>query len=267
MSTVNTSQTSAQPQSRRFKDQTVVVTGASSGIGRNTALAFAKEGANVVVAARRDDRLKSLVDEIKELGSKAIAVKADISIEADNKTLIEEAVKAFGSINAVFLNAGVFSSDNKPIWEADSKTWQKNYHVNVFGVQLGLKYALKQLVAQNKGGSVVINSSAVGLVSQENLQNNSGYTSSKFAVTGIVKYVAAEAANHNIRINAVAPGVIETDMTGGAEGAQQFAKAVHIIKRPGKVKDVASAVLFLADPQNDFITGISLPVDGGFTSK
>jgi len=122
-------------------------------------------------------------------------------------------------------------------------------------------------VAQGNGGSVIVNSSAVGLTSQEVLANNSGYTSSKFAVTGIVKYVAAEAAKHNIRVNAVAPGVIETDMTGGEAGAKGMASATHIFKRPGKGKDIANAVLFLANPDNDFITGISLPVDGGFTSK
>eukprot|EP00954_Amorphochlora_amoebiformis_P002744 215342-Amorphochlora_amoeboformis.AAC.1 len=98
----------------------------------------------------------------------------------------------------------VFSSLAKPIWETDPNTWQKNYNVNVFGVFYGLKAALAQMVAQGKGGSVIVNSSAGGLESKEALQGHSGYTSSKFAVTGIVKYVAAEAAGHNIRVNAIA---------------------------------------------------------------
>ncbi|GAB5361958.1 hypothetical protein AAMO2058_000757400 [Amorphochlora amoebiformis] len=122
------------------------------------------------------------------------------------------------------------------------------------------------MVSQGKGGSVIVNSSAAGLGSSEALQGNSGYTSSKFEVTGIVKYVAAEAAKHNIRINAVAPGVIETDMTDG-HGAKQLAESMQIIKRPGQTKDVSNALLFLANPENNFITGISLPMDGGFTSK
>ncbi|GAB5360777.1 hypothetical protein AAMO2058_000656700 [Amorphochlora amoebiformis] len=258
---------STQSNSSSINGKTALVTGASSGIGRASAVALAKAGAKVVVAARRQDKLKDLVKEIKDFGGDALAVKVDVTSLEDNKAAVKAAVEKFGSLDIVFLNAGVFSSSGKPIWETDVKTWEKNYQVNVFGVYYGLKAALAQMVSQGKGGSVIVNSSAVGLKSQEALQGNSGYTSSKFAVTGIIKYVAAEAAKHNIRINAVAPGVIETDMTGGAHGAQKFAEAVHIIKRPGQTKDISNAVLFLANPDNNFITGISLPVDGGFTSK
>mmetsp|Transcript_247 Transcript_247/g.388 ORF Transcript_247/g.388 Transcript_247/m.388 type:complete len:266 (-) Transcript_247:83-880(-) len=246
---------------------TALVTGASSGIGYASAIALAKAGANVVVGARREDRLAKLVKEIEDFDGKALAVKLDVTKAQDNDAAVAAAVKTFGQLDVVFLNAGVFSSKAKPIWETDAKTWTNNYEVNVFGVYHGLKASLAQMVKQGKGGSVIVNSSAVGLKSQENLANHSGYTSSKFAVTGIVKYVAAEAAKHNIRVNAVAPGVISTDMTGGDHGAEQFAKAVHIFKRPGQTKDIANAVLFLANPDNNFITGISLPVDGGFTSK
>jgi len=259
--------TSATGSTSTLVGKTVIITGASSGIGRASALAFASAGANVVVGARREDKLKDLVQEIEKKGGKAVAVKCDVVETRDNEQLVAKAVETFGSVDVAMLNAGVFSSENKPIWETDSKVWRRNYEVNVFGVQLGLKHVLKQMVQQGKGGSVIITSSAVGLRPQENLQGHSGYTSSKYAITGLVSYVAAEAAKHNIRVNAVSPGVIETDMTGGAEGAQQFANAVHIIKRPGHVKDVANAAMFLANPDNNFITGISLPVDGGFTSK
>jgi len=255
------------PSTKGFAGKTVVITGASSGIGRATAVAFAQAGANVVVGARREDRLKDLVSEIKSKGGKAVAVRCDVAVAEDNAKLVEKAVEAFGSVDIAFLNAGVFSSDEKPIWETDTKLWMKNYEVNVFGVYHGLKCALKQMVKQGKGGSVVITSSGVGLRASEKLQGKSGYTSSKFAITGLVSYVAAEAAKHNIRVNAVSPGVIETDMSGGAEGAAQFAEAIQIIKKPGKVDDISRAVLYLADPSNTFITGISLPVDGGYTSK
>mmetsp|Transcript_9627 Transcript_9627/g.14416 ORF Transcript_9627/g.14416 Transcript_9627/m.14416 type:complete len:263 (-) Transcript_9627:119-907(-) len=253
--------------STKLAGLTALVTGASSGIGYESAIALAQAGANVVVGARREDRLQKLVKEIKEFGGNALAVKLDVTKEEDNDAAVAAAIKKFGRLDIVFLNAGVFSSVNKPIWETDAKTWTKNYEVNVFGVYNGLKSALAQMVKQGKGGSVIINSSAVGLKSQENLANHSGYTSSKFAVTGIVSYVSAEAAKHDIRVNAVAPGVISTDMTGGDKGAQAFANGVQIFKRPGKTKDIANAVLFLANPDNDFITGISLPIDGGFTSK
>mmetsp|Transcript_19761 Transcript_19761/g.29544 ORF Transcript_19761/g.29544 Transcript_19761/m.29544 type:complete len:324 (+) Transcript_19761:114-1085(+) len=253
--------------SKKLSGLTALVTGASSGIGYESAIALAKAGANVVVGARREDRLAKLVNEIEEFGGKALAVKLDVTNAEQNDAAVTAAVKTFGQLDIVFLNAGVFSSIAKPIWETDAKTWRKNYEVNVFGVYHGLKSTIAQMVKQGKGGSIIVNSSAVGLQSQENLANHSGYTSSKFAVTGIVSYVSAEAAKHNIRVNAIAPGVIATDMTGGDKGAQQFANGVQIFKRPGQTKDIANAVLFLSNPDNNFVTGISLPVDGGFTSK
>ncbi|GAB5353291.1 hypothetical protein AAMO2058_000024600 [Amorphochlora amoebiformis] len=257
----------AESKTSPFAGKVALVTGASSGIGYASAAALAKAGAKVVVAARRKAALDDLVKEIEKAGGTAMAVKLDVTKEEENFAAVKAAVDKYGSLDIAYLNAGVYSSDGKSVWEGDSKVWEKNYFVNVFGVYYGMKAAMKQMVDQGKGGSILVTSSAVGLQSHEELAGSSGYTSSKFAVTGMVKYIAAEGVKHNIRVNAVAPGVIVTPMVGGDKGAEQFAKMVHIIKRPGKPKDIANAVLYLTNPENDFVTGISLPVDGGFTSK
>jgi len=244
--------------------KTAIITGASSGIGYATALYVAKRGINVVVAARRVDKLKQLVQEIKLAGGSALAVKCDVSNKEDNLSMVESAVKTFGSVDFAFLNAGVCSQEGKPVWETDINVIMKNFDVNVKGTFLGVQAITPQMIKQ-KRGAIVINTSICGLRALPMISNPgiTGYSSSKFALTGLMQYLAVEVAKHNIRVNCVAPGAIETDMTG--HSVSQLAKEMHLFPKPGKPVDVAKAVQYLFE--SEFVTGTTMSVDGGALIK
>jgi NAD(P)-dependent dehydrogenase (short-subunit alcohol dehydrogenase family) len=256
---------------KSFQDKVVLITGGSSGIGRTTAIAFAREGANVVVTSRRENEGKETVRLVKEAGSEGIFIRTDVSKERDVKAMVEATVKAYGRLDYAFNNAGI-EGDAAPLAEQTVNNYEAVLGINVRGVFLSMKYEIPQML-KNGRGAIVNMSSIAGLIG---FPGFSLYIASKHAVLGLTKTAALEYAKSDIRINAVSPAVIETDMVDrfigkigvGKEGEmrQQLA-AMHPIGRTGKPEEIASAVLYLCSDGASFVTGQALTIDGGYTAQ
>ena len=248
----------------QFTDKVVLVTGGTSGIGAETARAFAKEGAKVVLSGRRGKEGLAVAEAITAAGGEAHFVAADVASEDDVKRLVAETVHRHGRLDVVFANAGVESLG--PITEFSVAEYDKAFGANVKGVFLTLKYAVPELLKTK--GVAVVTSSVAGHVG---MANNSVYVASKHAVEGVVKSVALEYAEKGVRVFAVAPAGIETAMVDRIAGADSAMRskftALHPMGRIGRPEEVASAVLFLASGAASFMTGHSLPVDGGWLAK
>jgi NAD(P)-dependent dehydrogenase (short-subunit alcohol dehydrogenase family) len=249
----------------QFGGKVVLVTGGTSGIGEATAKAFAQAGAKVVLSGRREKEGLAVVEAIKQAGGTAHFVKADVAVEADVKRLVAEAVQKFGRLDVAFNNAGVESM--APLAEATADDYRKVFDINVLGVLLSLKYELPEL---EKTRGVVISTSSIAGV--KGMTGAGVYVASKHAVEGLTKTAALEYAAKGVRVFAVAPAVIDTAMfdrfAGGAASEQGKAMAaMHPVGRAGKPDEVAAAVLFLASDAASFMTGHSLPVDGGWLTK
>lgn len=247
-----------------FQNKVAIVTGATSGIGRDTAIAFARDGAKVVVAGRRETEGAEVVATIKAAGGEAIFVKTDVSVEADAKNLVEKTLAAFGRLDFAFNNAGIYA-DTGPITTATAELYEKTFGINVAGVLYGMKYQIPAMLSSG-GGSIVNNASSLGL---SVVPGAAVYNASKFAVIGLTKTAAVEFSAQGVRVNAVCPAVIETEINASARGdsqAHDFLLSKHPIGRFGKVEEISAAVLFLCSPGASFTTGIALPVDGGFTA-
>ncbi|MEZ6142649.1 MAG: glucose 1-dehydrogenase [Zavarzinella sp.] len=248
-----------------FSGKVVLITGGTSGIGKVTALQFAHHGAKVVVAGRREKEGQDVVAEITKAGGEAIFVRTDVANEEDVKNLVDTTVTHFGRLDIAFNNAGVEYAS--PTTEFRVEDYQRVFDINVKGVFLSLKYEIPAML--KTGGSIINTSSIAGHIG---MAGAGIYIASKHAVEGITKTAALEFAQQNIRINAVAPGAIVTDMIerfagpAGSEGNKMLA-ALHPVGRMGKSEEVAAAVLFLASDAASFTTGISLPVDGGFLAR
>ncbi len=249
-----------------FQNKVVLITGATSGIGKVSALAFAKAGAKVVVSGRREAEGQAVVSEIKAAGGEATFVKADVAVEADVEALVAKTVATYGRIDVAFNNAGVEHSGS--VVEATEADYRYVFDINVWGVLNSMKHEIPVMLKQ--GGGVIINtSSAVGYVA---MAGASIYVASKHAVEGLTKAAALEYAKQGIRVNAVAPAAIETDMMnrftgGGSEEALTYMRTLHPVGRLGRSEEIANAVLFLASDGASFITGTSLKVDGGFLAQ
>jgi NAD(P)-dependent dehydrogenase (short-subunit alcohol dehydrogenase family) len=246
-----------------FSNKVALITGGTSGIGKTTALAFAKAGAKVVISGRREAEGKAVVAEIEAAGGTARFVRADVAVEADVKNLVEQTVTAFGRLDIAFNNAGV--EWMAPLADATEADYRRLFDTNVWGVIASLKYEIPAML-KTGGGAIVNTSSVAGHVG---LAGASLYIGTKHAVEGITKSIALEFANQGIRINAVAPAVIDTAMVdrfAGQEGPQrEYLASLHPIGRTGKTDEVANAVLFLCSDAASFILGESLKVDGGLT--
>jgi NAD(P)-dependent dehydrogenase (short-subunit alcohol dehydrogenase family) len=256
---------------KSFQNKVALITGGSSGIGRATAVAFAREGAKVVVASRRVKESEETIKLVKEAGSDGISVKTDVSKEAEVRAMVEKTIKAYGRLDYAFNNAGI-EGDVAPLAEQTIDNYEAVLSINVRGVFLSMKYEIPQML-KNGGGAIVNMSSVGGLIA---FPGFSLYVASKHAVLGLTKTAALEYAKSGIRINAVSPAVIETDMMDrfvgkvgvGKEGEmrQQLA-AMHPIGRTGKPEEIASAVLYLCSDGASFVTGQTLAIDGGFTAQ
>ena len=251
---------------KRLQDKVAIITGSRRGIGRGIALAFAKEGCKVVVSDYVEDKDgKNTANEIKKLGSDAIFVKADVSKEKDVKNLVGKAVKKFGKLNIMVNNAGIVSFGTADT--LTEKDWDKVINVNLKGVFFGTKYAAKQMLKQGKGGRIINISSIAGLVGFPGI---SAYCASKGGVTEFTREAALDYASKGITVNAVNPGVIETDMTKGMIEDKETSKNLlenTPVGRFGNPEDIGNAAVFLALDESSFITGHNLVVDGGWTAR
>lgn len=249
-----------------FSGKVALVTGGTSGIGKETALQLARGGAKVVVAGRRIEEGKAVVEEIKAAGGTALFVQTDVTKEAEVKRLVETTVAQFGRLDIAFNNAGIELAG--PVTEFTEADYRKVFDINVLGVFLSQKYEIPAML-KSGGGSIINTSSIVGHVG---MPGASIYIASKHAVEGITRTTALELATQGIRVNAVAPGAIATDMIdrfAGTEGSEtrDWLASQHPMGRLGLAKEVAAAVLYLASDAASFTTGTSLPVDGGYLAK
>lgn len=245
----------------RFKDRVVIVTGGASGIGEATASEFAKEGAKVIIA---DVSEKGQVysDKLNAQGYDTIFVKADVSIEGDIKNTVTEAVEKYGKLDVMFANAGI--NIGADIHDLDLATWQKVIDINLTSVFLSNKYAIEQFQKQGTGGVIVNSGSIHSLVAKNAL---APYSASKGGVKMLTQQVASRYTKEGIRANAVAPGYIRTPLTNTlSEEVINELASLHPIGRLGKPIEVAKTVLFLASDDASFISGVTLPIDGGFTA-
>jgi NAD(P)-dependent dehydrogenase (short-subunit alcohol dehydrogenase family) len=243
----------------------VLITGALTGIGRATALAYAHEGARLIVSGRNEQKGDSLARELRALGAEAEFVRADVRHEDDVRSLVDRTVERFGRLDVAVNNAGTEGTPG-PVTEQSAETYAAVFDTNVLGVLLSLKHELRVMLAQG-AGSIVNVSSVVG---RKGFPNASVYTASKHAVEGLTKSAALEVAEKGVRINAVAPGPIETGMldrfTGGAEVKAAFAAQVPA-RRIGTVEEIARTIVFLGSDQAAFLTGESIAVDGGLQAE
>jgi NAD(P)-dependent dehydrogenase (short-subunit alcohol dehydrogenase family) len=241
--------------------QVVLITGALTGIGRATAVAFAAGGANVVVAGRREEDGKRLEKELRELGADAQFVKVDVRHEPELQSLIDETVKRFGRLDVAVNNAGT-EGVKGPVTSQTAETYAGTFETNVLGVLLSMKHELRVMVPQGKG-SIINVSSTLG---HEGVAGHALYAASKHAVEGLTKSAALEVAGTGVRVNTVAPGPVDTGMLGRFAGTSEAKAALAggvPIGRIAEPNEVAAAVEFLASDRASFITGHSLLVDGG----
>jgi NAD(P)-dependent dehydrogenase (short-subunit alcohol dehydrogenase family) len=242
----------------------VLITGALTGIGRATALAFAKEGARIVIAGRRDEAGQNLVAELRRLDAEAEYVNADVRHEDDVRNLVDKTVARFGRLDVAVNNAGTEGKPG-PVTEQSAESYAATFDTNVLGTLLSMKHELRVMLPQGRG-SIVNVSSAYGRIGTAGA---SVYVASKHAVEGLMKSAALEVAGLGVRVNVVAPGPIDTGMltrfTGSDERKAGLVGGVPL-KRMGRPEEIAQAVVFVASDKASFITGASLAADGGMTA-
>ncbi|MED3551049.1 glucose 1-dehydrogenase [Cytobacillus praedii] len=250
----------------RLDNKVAIITGGGTGIGKETALLFAKEGAKIVITDINQESGQLAVNEIKENGGEALFIRHDVSKEEDWKLVAEETIKRFGKVDVLFNNAGIYMI--KPLAEIELEEWNRLMSINVTGVFLGMKHIMP-LIAKNKKGSVINASSIAGLTGAP---GHVLYGASKGAVRMMTKDAAMEYAAAGVRVNSIHPGYIDTGMADYASqvtgnSKDQLGKDLFPLGRLGAVKDVANMVLFLASDESAFSTGAEFVIDGGATAR
>ena len=244
----------------------VLITGALTGIGRAAAIAFAREGNRLVVSGRHEDKGQALAAELRALGTEAEFVRADVRHEADVRNLIDRTVERFGRIDVAVNNAGT-EGELGPIVEQSSANYETTFAVNVLGTLLSLKHEMRVMLPQRSGS--IINLSSIG--GQVGMAGASVYVASKHAVEGLTKSAALEGAAAGVRVNAVAPGPVETQMldrfvSGSDEAKARFLAAIPA-GRASTPEEIAQTIVFLASDKAKYLTGQRIAVDGAFTAQ
>jgi NAD(P)-dependent dehydrogenase (short-subunit alcohol dehydrogenase family) len=248
-----------------FEGKVALVTGGSSGIGRATALAFAAEGARVAVAARRSVESGETVALIRKQGGDAIFIQTDVAQPAQVERMVKTTVDRFGRLDFAFNNAGVLGSSFIPTADYDLGTWDRVIAINLSGVFFSMKYEIPAMLASG-GGSIVNMSSVAGQIGGH---VGVAYYASKHGVIGVTKAAANEYSAKGVRVNAVCPAVIKTDMAAEAFPPEMEERLVsmHPIGRLGTSREVADVVTFLCSDKASFVTGHALAIDGGLLSR
>ncbi len=251
-----------------LEGKVAIVTGAASGIGAATARALATAGARVAVADIDEEGANKVAESIHDSAGEAIAVAVDVSDERQIEAMVESTVRAFGGIDILHNNAAITNTDflrrDQAIHELDTSVWDQSMIVNLRSYMLGVKYAVPHMI--RRGGGVIVNTaSGAGLLSEF---RRAAYGTSKAAIVGLTRNVAAQYGHQNIRCVAVSPGAILTQAMDAYVPPQmvEMLKRHNLLPRLGRPQDIADAVVFLASDSASFITGVTLPVDGGITS-
>lgn len=250
----------------RLANKVALITGAGSGIGREAALLFAREGAQVVVSDINAPGGEETVELIQAAGGSAAFVRADVSQAADVQAMIAAAETHYGQLNVLFNNAGIFHPDDGSVLDTEDAIWDLTININLKGVFLGCKYGIPALLRAG-GGSVINTASFVALVGAATSQ--SAYTASKGGVLSLTREMAVEFARQNIRVNALCPGPVETPLLEELlrDPARRQRRLVHIPPgRFAKAVEIANAALFLASDESSFVNGATFLADGGITA-
>ncbi len=247
-----------------FTGKVAFVTGAANGIGRATALAFAREGANVVVADISEQGNQETARMIEDLGGRSLAVKCNVTQAEDVKAALDKTIETFGRLDFAFNNAGV-EQKNAATAEIEAQEWDRIVDINLRGVFLCMKYEIPLLLNQG-GGAIVNTSSGAGVIG---IKGGAAYAAAKHGVIGLTKSAALDYAAQNIRVNAVAPGYIDTPMmdrfTGGTSKGREQVISEEPIGRMGQPEEIANAVVWLCSDAAGFVVGHALVIDGGQT--
>lgn len=245
----------------RLENKVAIITGGSSGIGRATAISFAREGARVAVADLNVNGGYETVKMITESGGEAYFQETDVTKALDMKELVRQTIEKYGAIHILFNNAGVGQSEVKSV-DLDEGEWDRIININLKGAFLGIKYVVPEMI-KSGGGSIINTASLLGLKGQKYV---AAYNASKGGLILLTKNAALEYGKYGIRVNAIAPGVIDTDIIQGWKDDERkwpIISKANALRRIGSPEEVAAAVLFLASDDSSFITGTTLSVDGG----
>jgi meso-butanediol dehydrogenase / (S,S)-butanediol dehydrogenase / diacetyl reductase len=246
-----------------------LITGAASGIGRATSLEFAREGAKVALVDLAQSGLDSLVGEIKSGGGEALAITADVSVAADARRMVDEAVRRFGRLDIIFNNAGI-GYPGQLLHEIEESEWDRVLAVNLRGVFLGCKYVLPQMMKQ---GGIVLNTSSIAGIEGSNVFAH--YSASKGAIVTLTKSIAIDYARFNIRANCICPARVDTprigrilDMVPEEKRAQvrRASESMHLLNRYAEPREIARVAVFLCSDDSSYMTGQAVIVDGGLTA-
>jgi NAD(P)-dependent dehydrogenase (short-subunit alcohol dehydrogenase family) len=251
---------------KRLSEKVAIVTGATSGIGRATAMVFAREGAHTVVAGRDPKRGEETVAEIKSKGGEAALILADLTAAMHVERMVKTTVEMYGRLDVLVNNAGIYAEGN--VIEATETDWHRVLLVNLTGVFLCMKYAIPEMI-KSGGGTIVNVSSEAGLVG---IRNQAAYNVSKSGVIELTKSAAVDFADHNIRVNCLCPGRVLTPLveevirdSGDPEKTRRVLSEDRPVKRMGRPEEIAAGILFLASDEAPYATGAVLAIDGGYT--